>query len=301
MPSRTERLALTALVGCLLVPGPAFAGSPTATDRRADLLDEVGYAGVDAALDGVSASYGAATPPGHVEVTALSSGRTILVRVVSRAPGGTDRLVDLSCGAVRQLGISSREPVAVRVRRYSPSAEDMGALKAGREAGARLPTPESLLAVLRRKLPPVPKSQAALDVDACGGQPKPATAPMSSSPKQDSAPIRPTSSSPPTPVAAQSAPPSPGDHFIVEEPSERRSRQATPPPTGRFAVQAVAVSSRARADRLARGIGGFVEPAGKLFRVRKGPYADEASARSALKAVRAKGFAEACVVTIGGR
>lgn len=290
MRSRSERLALTALTAWLLMPGSAFADPPTAADRRTELLDEVGYAGADAALDGVSVSYGAASAPAHVEVTALSSGRTILVRVVSRAPGATDRLVDLSCGAVRQLGVSSREPVAVRVRQYSPSAQDMGALKVGREAAARLPTPESLLVVLRRKLPPAPKSQAALDVDACSGQPMAAAAP-----------IRPIPSSSTTPAALPPAPPTPGDRFIVEQPGERRPGQAPPPATSRFAVQAIAVSSRAQADNLARRIGGFVEPAGKLFRVRKGPYADEASARSALKAVRAKGFAEACVVTIGGR
>src|SRR3546814_10508243 len=46
--------------------------------------------------------------PSYVEVTALDTGRTILVRVNDRGPMVTDRLIGLSRGAAEQLGIADR-------------------------------------------------------------------------------------------------------------------------------------------------------------------------------------------------
>ena len=43
--------------------------------------------------------------PSYVEVTALDTGRTIIVRLNDRGPFANDRLIDLSAGAARELGI----------------------------------------------------------------------------------------------------------------------------------------------------------------------------------------------------
>ena len=66
-------------------------------------------------------------------------------------------------------------------------------------------------------------------------------------------------------------------------------------------MQIAATATRARADTLARAIGGYVEPAGPLFRVRKGPYDNAAAARTEAQALHAKGFADARVITNEGR
>lgn len=51
-----------------------------------------------------------------VEVTALDTGRTIVVRVNDRGPGRRDRLIDLSRGAAHLLGTDARPLARVRVR-----------------------------------------------------------------------------------------------------------------------------------------------------------------------------------------
>lgn len=72
-----------------------------------------------------------------VEVTALDTGRTILVRITDRGPGRRDRIIDLSRGAARLLG-TDRQPVSrVRVRAVVPSLQDAATLRAGRSVAAR--------------------------------------------------------------------------------------------------------------------------------------------------------------------
>src|SRR3546814_14674210 len=68
--------------------------------------------------------------PSYVEVTALDTGRTILVRVNDRGPMVTDRLIGLSLGAAEQLGIADGV-TAVRVRRTNPPAAERRLLRAG--------------------------------------------------------------------------------------------------------------------------------------------------------------------------
>jgi rare lipoprotein A len=88
----------------------------------------------------------------YAEVTALDTGRTILVRIADRGPGRADREIDLSTGAVQQLGATGAL-VPVRVRSVAAAPEDAAALAAGRAAAARLDAPEAVLRALRRRLP----------------------------------------------------------------------------------------------------------------------------------------------------
>ncbi|MET0137321.1 MAG: SPOR domain-containing protein, partial [Sphingobium sp.] len=68
-----------------------------------------------------------------------------------------------------------------------------------------------------------------------------------------------------------------------------------------FVIQVAALSDRSRANALARSIGGQVVPGAGIYRDRTMPYATQAAARAALPAIRAKGFADARVVTNEGR
>ncbi len=92
--------------------------------------------------------------PTYVEVTALDTGRRIVVRINDRGPfaGGGGRIIDLSRGAAEQLGIRASGPAAVRVRRVEPIAGDRARLRKGQRAQALPPLPERDLLHLRSQL-----------------------------------------------------------------------------------------------------------------------------------------------------
>jgi rare lipoprotein A len=90
--------------------------------------------------------------PSYVEVTALDTGRRILVRVNDRGPfSGGGRVIDLSRGAAELLGTRARGKAAVRVRVAEPSERDRAALRKGKPAQALAPLPQTALAALRER------------------------------------------------------------------------------------------------------------------------------------------------------
>lgn len=91
--------------------------------------------------------------PTYVEVTALATGRRIIVRINDRGPFARNaRIIDLSRGAAAQLGIRAQGTAAVRVRRVEPSERDRARLRAGKPAGDLAPVPTSVLEDLRQQL-----------------------------------------------------------------------------------------------------------------------------------------------------
>lgn len=212
--------------------------------------------------------------PSYVEVTALDTGRTILVRVNDRGPFSNDRLIDLSEGAAKQLGISAQGLAGVRVRKVNPPEQERAVLRSGQSAPTRLDTPESLLKVLREKL---------------GKQPRP-TSIAAAAPRPG--PIPPTSDAKPAP------PPKSGDDRFVREgasAAKTAPRPATAVNAAVYVVQVAAFSSRARADELARKLGARVAASGdgRLFRVRYGPFTTEADGQRALADAQKRGYPQA--------
>ena len=112
---------------------------------------------------GASAAHKTLPMPSYVEVTALDTGRTILVRINDRGPFANDRLIDLSEGAARQLGLGPKGVTGVRVRRVNPPEQEKSVLRQGLTAAERIETPGPLLKVLRDKLAKQPASAAELD------------------------------------------------------------------------------------------------------------------------------------------
>lgn len=100
----------------------------------------------------ISAAHKTLPMPCYVEVTALDTGRTILVRVNDRGPFVADRVIDLSQGAARLLGIERRGLSRVRVRRIEPGANDRLALRSGKAAIARPNASATELAALNARL-----------------------------------------------------------------------------------------------------------------------------------------------------
>lgn len=221
---------------------------------------------------GVSAAHKTLPLPSYVEVTALDTGRTILVRVNDRGPMVGDRLIDLSRGAAQQLGLSAGVS-AVRVRRTNPPLAERAQLRAGQPVPERIATPDSLLSILRTKLKamPVPKALAAAP---------------------------PIEAQPAAPIASGEAKPG-DDRLVVEKAKPATKPAATAKPavavTGKYVVQVGAFSSESRANVAAKSVGGTVSKAGNLWRVRIGPFASDADAGGALATAKAKGFRDAVV------
>ncbi len=98
----------------------------------------------------ITAAHTTLPLPTYVEVTALDTGRRIIVRINDRGPFvAGERIIDLSRGAAGQLGIKEQGHAPVRVRRVEPSEKDRARLRAGKPAGPLEPLRLSELEELR--------------------------------------------------------------------------------------------------------------------------------------------------------
>jgi rare lipoprotein A len=109
-------------------------------------FDRVGYAGYAGPGEGVFALSADLSAGSHAEVTALDSGKTIVVPIRGTGQG----LIELSGAAARQLGVTGNP--AVRVRRVTISPADAALLAAGQPLPPRADAPPTLLAGLRKQL-----------------------------------------------------------------------------------------------------------------------------------------------------
>ena len=89
--------------------------------------------------------------PSYVEVTALDTGRTILVRINDRGPFARGRIIDLSRGAAEALGVRAAGNAAVRVRLVDPPERDRARLRRGKAATPRPDASPETLAALRQR------------------------------------------------------------------------------------------------------------------------------------------------------
>ncbi|SEJ41044.1 rare lipoprotein A [Sphingobium sp. AP50] len=278
--------------------------------------DEVGYAGTveGGSQGGTTATGEAFIPsaitaasktlplPSYVEVTALDSGRTILVRVNDRGPMRNDQLIALSPGAAAQLGIAGQGAAAVRVRRVNPPEQERAALRSHGQAAERLETPAALLKVLRGKL--VPVRAAASSPLAQPTKPKPAIAQAKPAiagrlgadfdrPAAAPKPVTPPAKAPPKAVATPAK--------AVPAPKPAPAPATAPVKAGGYVVQVGAYSSQSRADALAKSLGGRVEAAGGVWRVRLGPYTTKQAAQASVRTAAGKGFENATIMANDAR
>ncbi len=261
----------------VVVGGPFTVGSQTYAPVDKLNYDEVGQASVGGAESGgrISAAHKTLPLPSYVEVTSLTSGRTILVRVERRGPMSNEILIELSPAAAGQLGLSPTERVAVRVRRTNPPEPERALLRAGERAPERMATPKGLLDALNRKL----QQQAPVAIPA---------APTRETPGRKAArapaPPRPAPGATPSPAAT---------HPPVAAPAPRPAPVSKPAAADALVVQIAAFSTRQRADAAAAKLGASVVPAGRLWRMRLGPFTARAEAEAALAKARAAGYSDA--------
>jgi rare lipoprotein A len=243
----------------IVVGAPFTIDGVTYTPADKMNVDQVGYA--YAGRDGgtaISAAHRTLPLPSYVEVTSLETGKTILVRVERRGPMRGDGLIELSPGATQQLAANPAAKTPVRVRRVNPPEIERAALRGGQPAPERMETPKSLLAVLLRKLNPGLPAAAA----APGARPLP---------RVDAA--------------------SPANQLPVSP--AKPATQAPVAPRGGDVVQVGAFASKANAEATATKVGGSVSAAGRLWRVRMGPFAERSEAAAALAKARRAGYSDA--------
>lgn len=102
----------------------------------------------------ITAAHTTLPLPTYVEVTALDTGRRIIVRVNDRGPFAQGRIIDLSRGAAEQLGIKAQGHAAVRVRRVEPTEKDRERLRKGKPAASLERVSERELQRLRARMAP---------------------------------------------------------------------------------------------------------------------------------------------------
>jgi len=270
----------------VMLGAPFTAGAVSYTPQDIPAYDEVGYASYQGAEAGVrqtangeafnpagaTAAHKTLPMPSYVEVTALDTGRTIVLRINDRGPFANDRLIDLSEGAARQLGIFGQPYAGVRVRRVNPPEQERAILRENMTAAERIETPETLLKVLRDKLTKLPRPSRTdrFAMPTAIGR----TTETNEAASTDGRFIREGG------VAALKRRPLPADDAHEMQP---------------FVVQIAAFSSRARADSFALKVGASVSGNGNsaINRVYFGPYANEAAAQQGLLQARQAGMAEA--------
>jgi rare lipoprotein A len=309
---------------------PVVLGDPYSVDGQiytpvdTTSYDEVGYAAPgNLGGAGITAAHKTLPLPSYVEVTSLVTGKTILARVERRGPITGDRLISLSQDAQTQLG--SEDGAPVRVRRVNPPEIERAQLRMGQSVSERMETPQSLVAVLKRKLPERgsvnlgspngPKAEATAtgttEIAAISVPPSDAVPTLKPVPVTETEPafdsvFNPEASTPTdyalasvdasTPVVAApdiAATPQPGPKPKPETTPKRASAG------GKFVIQAAAFSTKISAQKVASTLGGFVQPSGKYFRVRVGPFSNRGQADAALAKVRAAGYSDARVSTAG--
>ncbi len=281
MKSRAELfllpLAALALGGAASQDMPVVPeGTPSGTSQLQPgevRVDQVGYAraheGAVPARISAYAAHATLNAGDFVEITALDTGKTILVAITEQAALPAGSVVALSPAAASQLGLDLSRPAPVRVRAMAPTAQDEAALASGGAAPTRLDAPEALLKGLRAQLPQVPIATAS--VPPAPTTPAPRMAPTPS----------PTPTPAPTPKPAVA--PTPAASASVSR-------------AGKFVVQVGTFSNAANAKSLANRLGGFTDASGGLTRVRMGPFATRAQADAARTKAVTAGYRDAAVI-----
>lgn len=229
----------------------------------------------------ISAAHKTLPLPTYVEITALETGRTILVRINDRGPLVNDRLIDLSEGAARQLGINNQDVAGVRVRKVNPPNQERAILRNGGVAMPRIDTPESLTSILRERLAKLPVPNGRIRTAAI----PPNAVANNNRANNDERFVTEGRNNPQLSASRN-------DRFVVEAAGSNVQKKSK---VSGFVVQLSSFSLKSRADALARKVGGNVAPSadGSLFRVRYGPYATEEEAQQGLANAQQRGYNQA--------
>jgi len=255
--------------------GPQFHAAATANGEFYD-------------MNWVTAAHKTLPLPSYAEVTAIDSGKRVVVRVNDRGPFVADRIIDLSRGAARLLGMENQGVIKVRVRRIDPSESEKRALRSGKAADPLPALSGSQLAVLRDRY----AGRTLVMARAA-----PAPAPTLPPPLSTVAPVA-------TPVQSAMSTVMPATMPTTAAPAPVVPTPVVPAPvvpiSGGYLIQVAALADADRADALLvelRRMGpSEMMLSGPLWRVRMGPFGDAAAADAMLLRLRAAGYRDAHIV-----
>ncbi|HEY0958837.1 MAG TPA: SPOR domain-containing protein [Novosphingobium sp.] len=243
--------------------------------------DEVGHVSVGTAGGaGISIAHKTLPLPSYAELTSLTNGKTILVRVERRGPLDNDLLAELSPGAAAQLGLTGK--ASIRLRRVNPPEVERAALRSGQRAPERIDTPKGLLDALVRKLE---RQGSKVSRTAMAETPPSTLSTISRQKARSSAAAKSVNSAAPVAAASPVA-------------SSAPTRPVVPPVFGGFVVQIAAFSTKDRADSVAGKLGGQVSSAGRFWRVRAGPFPIRSGAEVVLAKVKSAGYSDARILHV---
>ena len=291
---------------------PVTLGEPFVIDgvmySPADTLnyDAVGKAvpmGADeGAMARINGAHRTLPVPSYVEVTSLSTGRTILIRIDRRGPMSGDGLVALSPMAWAELGLPGEASAPVRVRRVNPPEPERALLRTGWAAPRRMDTPPGLLVALRRKLgiePPVADLPVTIrPTQVAGAAAAQPAMPPSPAPKATPGSDKPVPKLPPKPAPKPTPNPEPKPEPVAppKPAPSAQSPQRSAAASARYFVQIGAFAQRSNAAAAAQKAGGSMVQVGSLWRVRSGPFSTGDEAQRGLAKARAAGYAGARIV-----
>jgi len=126
------------MLGVALVASPAIAAPAEQIGSASWYGDELRgkptASGEPFNPDAMTAAHPSLPLGTHVEITALDSGRTVLVRINDRGPYHGGRILDMSFGAARALGLTGQGARPIRIAVVKPGEVDAWTLRAGRVA-----------------------------------------------------------------------------------------------------------------------------------------------------------------------
>jgi rare lipoprotein A len=286
----------------VVVGDPFTVDGVTYTPKDSMNFDAVGFAAAGPeGGDAVSGAHRTLPLPSYVEVTALDSGKTILVRIERRGPMAGKAQVELSPGAALQLGYTGQPQFPVRVRRVNPTEPERALLRSGQPAPARMDTPKSLLAVLMRKLetqegvirPVLAPEPELTPVPAPSASPVPKPTPKAT-PRAVPKPAA-TPKAAPTAAATPEAVPKATPKAAATPKPAASPRPEAPSGPGRYTIRVGTYANKANADAAAKKTGGSAVQSGKLWIVRTGPFASETQAKAALAKAKSAGYSDATI------
>jgi len=279
--------------------GRDFHGKLTANGERFD-------------MNRLSAAHTTLPMPSLVEVTNISNGRRIVVRVNDRGPFADNRLIDLSREAARQLGFERKGLSRVRVRYVGPAPLLAKAPRANQrlvDRPSRAPLSRTTRASTRFVLGEAKRSAARV------------VAPILASATPTPTPLTPTISvsMAPASMTPVSMPPAtkPPTSLTPTSTAQTSSRPATSvppanpvPKSSSGPLYLIRVAALSRLDNIEvlkeqlKGIGqlrlsrsetgsGIV-----LYRINMGPFASLETANKRLEAVRGAGYKDAGLITL---
>jgi len=124
-------------------PEPGFSEQGRAGVYQAERHNQATASGEVFDIEGLTAAHPTLPLPSLIQVTNLATGRDVIVRLNDRGPFVNGRLIDLSRGAARALGIDPGGEANVHVRYLGPAPRRVGETPASPPLSARAPRVEA--------------------------------------------------------------------------------------------------------------------------------------------------------------